>query len=79
MHILPWYGTKYIIGSILFLIIFYYAPIPSFLPFVALEIYFSLASEESELVLPKNLDLQKKKLQRGPWKDIDFFSKEFEG
>ena len=78
MHILPWYGTKYIIGSILFLIIFYYAPIPSFLPFVALEIYFSLAGEESELVLPKNLDY-KKKLQRGPRKDIDFFSEEFEG
>jgi putative Holliday junction resolvase len=45
---------------------------------VALEIYFSLAGEESELVLPKNLDY-KKKLQRGPRKDIDFFSEEFEG
>ena len=59
----PWWTEK--IGL--------YTPIPSFLPFVALEIYFSLAGEESELVLPKNLDY-KKKLQRGPRKDIDFFS-----
>jgi putative Holliday junction resolvase len=57
--------------------------LPPFPPFyllwlLVLERYFSLAGQESELVPPKNLDLQKK-LQRGPPKDIDFFSEEFEG
>jgi hypothetical protein len=92
MHMLPWYGTKFIFGSffILFLIIFYFlltmkcVILPPFPPFhllwlqMVLERYFSLAGQESELVLPKNLDLQER-LQRGPPKDIDFFPEEFEG
>lgn len=42
-----------------------------------LERYFSTAGDRTELVLPKNLDLQEK-LQKGPPKDIDFFPEEDE-
>ncbi|KAK4592952.1 hypothetical protein RGQ29_017188 [Quercus rubra] len=45
---------------------------------MVLEKYFSLAGQETELVLPKNLDLQEK-LKTGPPRDIDFFPEEFEG
>lgn len=45
---------------------------------MVLERYFSLAGQETELVLPKNLDLQEK-LKTGPPRDIDFFPEEFEG
>ena len=42
---------------------------------MVLERYFSISGQCIELVLPKNLDLQEK-LQRGPPRDIDFFSDE---
>ncbi|XP_050282201.1 uncharacterized protein LOC126723029 isoform X3 [Quercus robur] len=45
---------------------------------MVLERYFSLAGQETELVLPKNLDLQER-LKTGPPRDIDFFPEEFEG
>lgn len=45
---------------------------------MVLERYFYMSGQGIELVLPKNLDLQEK-LKRGPPKDIDFFSDEFEG
>ncbi|KAI4356729.1 hypothetical protein L6164_000724 [Bauhinia variegata] len=45
---------------------------------MVLERYFSMLGQGTELVLPKNLDLQEK-LKRGPPRDIDFFSDEFEG
>ena len=46
MHMLPWYVTKFMFGSFLFFVfnhllfsthdeVCYFAPIPSFLPFVA--------------------------------------------
>ncbi|XP_061345070.1 uncharacterized protein LOC133290928 [Gastrolobium bilobum] len=42
---------------------------------MVLERYFSTSGEDTELVLPRNLELQEK-LQRGPPKDVDFFSDE---
>lgn len=45
---------------------------------MVLERYFSMAGHGTELVLPKNLDLQEK-LKTGPAKDVDFFPEEFEG
>ncbi|KAG5071007.1 putative pre-16S rRNA nuclease [Glycine max] len=42
---------------------------------MVLERYFSTSGQGTELVLPKNLELQAK-LQRGPPKDVDFFSDE---
>lgn len=42
---------------------------------MVLERYFSTSGQKTELVLPKNLELQGK-LQRGPPKDADFFSDE---
>lgn len=39
---------------------------------MVLERYFSTSGEGTELVLPKQLDLQAK-LQKGPPKDIDFY------
>jgi putative Holliday junction resolvase len=39
---------------------------------MVLERYFSMAGLGTELVLPKNLDLQEK-LKTGPPKDVDFF------
>ncbi|CAJ1948356.1 unnamed protein product [Sphenostylis stenocarpa] len=42
---------------------------------MVLERYFSTSGQSTELVLPKNLELQAK-LQRGPPKDVDFFSDE---
>jgi putative Holliday junction resolvase len=44
---------------------------------MVLERYFSMAGHGTELVLPKNLDLQEK-LITGPPKDVDFFPEEFE-
>ncbi|KAG6677457.1 putative pre-16S rRNA nuclease [Carya illinoinensis] len=52
--------------------------IDAYAAMMLLERYFSLAGHGTELVLPKNLDLQEK-LHRGPPKDIDFFPEEFEG
>ncbi|KAK7390205.1 hypothetical protein VNO78_25504 [Psophocarpus tetragonolobus] len=42
---------------------------------MVLERYFSTSGQGTELVLPKNLELQEK-IQRGPPKDVDFFSDE---
>lgn len=42
---------------------------------MVLERYFSTSGQGTELVLPKNLELQAK-LKRGPPKDVDFFSDE---
>ncbi|TKY63658.1 putative Holliday junction resolvase [Spatholobus suberectus] len=42
---------------------------------MVLERYFSTSGQGTELVLPKNLELQVK-LQKGPPKDVDFFSDE---
>ncbi|XP_027336350.1 uncharacterized protein LOC113850154 [Abrus precatorius] len=42
---------------------------------MVLERYFSTSGQGTELVLPKNQELQAK-LQRGPPKDVDFFSDE---
>lgn len=44
---------------------------------MVLERYFSMSGEGTELVLPRNLDLQDK-LQRGPPKDTDFFDEDYE-
>ncbi|KAK4592958.1 hypothetical protein RGQ29_017194 [Quercus rubra] len=52
--------------------------IDAYAAMMVLERYFSLAGQETELVLPKNLDLQEK-LKTGPPRDIDFFPEEFEG
>ncbi|GMY23249.1 putative pre-16s rrna nuclease [Fagus crenata] len=52
--------------------------IDAYAAMMVLERYFSLAGQESEFVLPKNLDLPER-LQKGPLKDIDFFPEEFEG
>ncbi|GAV79011.1 UPF0081 domain-containing protein [Cephalotus follicularis] len=45
---------------------------------VLLERYFSMSGEETEIVMPKDMDLQEK-LRRGVPKDIDFFPEELEG
>lgn len=45
---------------------------------MVLERYFSMAGQGAELVLPKQLQLQEK-LRRGPPKDADFFSEDFDG
>ncbi|KAM6600363.1 hypothetical protein CsatA_019972 [Cannabis sativa] len=42
---------------------------------MVLERYFSMSGEGTELVLPKNVDLQER-LRRGPPQDIDFFPEE---
>ncbi|EXC32398.1 hypothetical protein L484_001624 [Morus notabilis] len=42
---------------------------------MVLERYFSMSGEGTELVLPKNVDLQER-LRRGPARDIDFFPEE---
>ncbi|KAK7349688.1 hypothetical protein VNO77_07260 [Canavalia gladiata] len=42
---------------------------------MVLERYFSTSGQDTELVLPRNLELQAK-LRRGPPKDVDFFSDE---
>ncbi|BAT97627.1 putative pre-16S rRNA nuclease [Vigna umbellata] len=47
----------------------------AFAAMMVLERYFSTSGQGTELVLPKNLELQAK-LQRGPPKDVDFFSDE---
>nr|POE93738.1 putative pre-16s rrna nuclease [Quercus suber] len=52
--------------------------IDAYAAMMVLERYFSLAGQETELVLPKNLDLQEK-LKTGPPRDIDFFPEKFEG
>ncbi|XP_068330413.1 uncharacterized protein [Pyrus communis] len=44
---------------------------------MVLERYFSMSGEGTELVLPRNLDLQDK-LRRGPPKDTDFFDEDYE-
>ncbi|PRQ57504.1 hypothetical protein RchiOBHm_Chr1g0349061 [Rosa chinensis] len=44
---------------------------------MVLERYFSMSGEGTELVLPKNLDLQDR-LRRGPPKDVDYFSEDNE-
>lgn len=44
---------------------------------MVLERYFSMPGEGTELVLPKNLDLQER-LRKGPAKDIDFFPEEYD-
>ncbi|BFG21660.1 hypothetical protein CerSpe_079340 [Prunus speciosa] len=44
---------------------------------MVLERYFSMSGEGTELVVPKNLDLQDK-LRRGPPKDIDFYPEDYE-
>ncbi|XP_059461957.1 uncharacterized protein LOC132190947 [Corylus avellana] len=51
--------------------------IDAYAAMMVLERYFSMAGHGTELVLPKNLDLQEK-LKRGPPKDVDFFAEEFE-
>ncbi|XP_062091557.1 uncharacterized protein LOC133797616 [Humulus lupulus] len=43
---------------------------------MVLERYFSMSGEGTELVLPKNVDLQER-LRRGPPKDIDYFPEEY--
>lgn len=45
---------------------------------MVLERYFSMAGQGTELVLPKQLELQEK-LRRGPPKDADFFPEDFDG
>lgn len=42
---------------------------------MVLERYFSMSGEGTELVLPKNVDLQER-LRRGPARDVDFFPEE---
>ncbi|PQM37293.1 uncharacterized protein Pyn_36367 [Prunus yedoensis var. nudiflora] len=44
---------------------------------MVLERYFSMSGDGTELVVPKNLDLQDK-LRRGPPKDIDFYPEDYE-
>ncbi|CAB4300028.1 unnamed protein product [Prunus armeniaca] len=44
---------------------------------MVLERYFSMSGEGTELVVPKNLDLQDK-LRRGPPKDTDFYPEDYE-
>lgn len=44
---------------------------------MVLERYFSMSGEGTELVLPRNPDLQDK-LRRGPPKDTDFFDEDYE-
>ncbi|PON61157.1 Polynucleotidyl transferase, ribonuclease H-like superfamily protein [Parasponia andersonii] len=44
---------------------------------MVLERYYSMSGEGTELVLPKNVDLQER-LLRGPTKDIDFYPEEYE-
>ncbi|KAH0980535.1 hypothetical protein GBA52_007712 [Prunus armeniaca] len=44
---------------------------------MVLERYFSMSGEGTELVVPKNLDLQHK-LRRGPPKDTDFYPEDYE-
>ncbi|XP_062175260.1 uncharacterized protein LOC133880326 isoform X2 [Alnus glutinosa] len=51
--------------------------IDAYAAMMVLERYFSMAGHGTELVLPKNLDLQEK-LITGPPKDVDFFPEEFE-
>ncbi|XP_050387129.1 uncharacterized protein LOC126803365 [Argentina anserina] len=51
--------------------------IDAYAAMMVLERYFSMSGEGTELVLPKNLDLQEK-LRRGPPKDVDYFSEDDE-
>ncbi|XP_010259874.1 PREDICTED: uncharacterized protein LOC104599161 [Nelumbo nucifera] len=51
--------------------------IDAFAAMMVLERYFSMSGHGTELVLPKQLDLQEK-LRKGPPKDEDFFPEDFE-
>ncbi|KAJ0052351.1 hypothetical protein Pint_00179 [Pistacia integerrima] len=44
---------------------------------ILLERYFSMSGQGTEIVLPKNMDLQEK-LRKGALKDMDFFPEDFE-
>ncbi|RVW15244.1 hypothetical protein CK203_081962 [Vitis vinifera] len=52
--------------------------IDAYAAMMVLERYFSMAGQGTELVLPKQLELQEK-LRRGPPKDADFFPEDFDG
>lgn len=45
---------------------------------MVLQRYFAMSGDGTELVLPKQLELQEK-LRQGPPKDLDFFPEELDG